>query len=114
MPLVSVYTASKQAVEGFTGSLALELAEFGVAAKLVEPGYGPTTRFAQNAEGSLEAMIPPAYAGFAAQVFQGFAASAVTTAETDVAEAVWAAVHDTSGKLRFPAGPDAVALFEAA
>jgi NAD(P)-dependent dehydrogenase (short-subunit alcohol dehydrogenase family) len=47
-PMVAVYTASKTAIEGFTESLALELAEFGVRAKLVEPGYGPTTRFASN------------------------------------------------------------------
>jgi hypothetical protein len=59
-------------------------------------------------------MIPPEYAGFAGPIFQGYAAPAMTTAETDVAEAVWAAVHDSSGKLRFPAGPDAVALFNGA
>jgi len=34
----------------------------------------------------------------------------LTTKESDVAEAVWLAVNDTSGKLRFPAGADAVAL----
>ena len=34
---------------------------------------------------------------------------AVTT-ESDVAEAVWRAANDASGPLRFPAGPDAVAL----
>src|SRR5688572_29331349 len=36
MPLVAVYTASKMAIEGFTSSLAFELAAFGVRAKLVE------------------------------------------------------------------------------
>ncbi|MBY3422519.1 SDR family oxidoreductase [Rhizobium laguerreae] len=114
MPLASAYTASKQAIEGFTGSLAHELEYFGVRAKLVEPGYGPTTRFAQNADVPVEDMIPAAYAGFAGPIFQGYAAPAMSTRETDVAEAVWAAVHDTSGKLRFPAGPDAVALFNGA
>ena len=49
MPLVAVYTASKTAIEGFTASLALELAEFDVRVKLVEPGYAPATRFASNA-----------------------------------------------------------------
>src|SRR4249919_1580790 len=48
MPLVAVYTASKTAIQGFTASLALELASFNVRAKLVEPGYGPTTRFTSN------------------------------------------------------------------
>ena len=41
MPLVAVYTASKTAIEGFTASLALELDEFDIGVKLVQPGYGP-------------------------------------------------------------------------
>ncbi|MCX4524148.1 hypothetical protein OOK52_32585 [Streptomyces sp. NBC_01565] len=35
------------------------------------------------------------------------------TKESDVAEAVWRAAHDTTGQLRFPAGPDAVRLAQA-
>ena len=110
MPLAAAYTASKQAIEGFTGSLAHELAYFDIRAKLVEPGYAPTTRFAQNSSVRIEDLIPEAYADFAAPIFAAFAQPAMTTKETDVAEAVWAAVHDTSGRLHFPAGPDAVAL----
>src|SRR6476646_5287198 len=45
MPMVAVYTASKTAIVGFTESLAHELAEFNIRVKLVEPGYGPSTRF---------------------------------------------------------------------
>ena len=48
MPLTAAYTASKQAIEGFTGAIAHELAAFGIRAKLVVPGYAPTTRFAVN------------------------------------------------------------------
>jgi len=110
MPLAAAYTASKQAIEGFTGSLAHELAYFGVRAKLVEPGYAPTTQFAANTEVRVEDLIPEAYAGFAAPIFEGFARPALTTKETDVAEAVWHAANDASGQLRFPAGADAVAL----
>ena len=58
MPLVAVYTASKTAIEGFTASLEHELAAFGVRVKLVEPGYGPDTRFAQNSGSRLEGLIP--------------------------------------------------------
>ncbi len=114
MPLAAAYTASKQAIEGFTGSLAHELAHFGISAKLVEPGYAPTTRFAQNTDVRLEDLIPEAYAGFAGPVLAGFAAPALLTKETDVAEAIWAAAHDLSDQLRFPAGADAVALARAA
>ena len=114
MPLASVYTGSKMAVEGFTASLEHELAAFNVRVKLVEPGYGPTTRFGANSDLRLEDVIPPAYADFAAPILAAFAQPGLTTTEADVAEVVWRAVHDGSGRLRFPAGPDAVALYEAA
>lgn len=110
MPLVAAYTASKAAIEGFTASLALELAEFDVHAKLVEPGYGPTTRFASNSAALREGLVPQAYAPFAERVFAAFAQPAATTTESDVAAAVWRAANDTTGQLRFPAGADAVAL----
>ncbi|MTH36520.1 SDR family NAD(P)-dependent oxidoreductase [Paracoccus limosus] len=113
MPLAAAYTASKMAIEGFTGSLAHELSAFSVRAKLVEPGYAPTTRFAENTDMRVEDLIPAAYAAFAAPIFEAFAAPALVTRESDVAEAVWRAVNDTSGQLRFPAGADAVALAQA-
>ncbi len=113
MPLAAAYTASKQAIEGFTGSLAHELGYFNVRAKLVEPGYAPTTRFAQNTDVRIEDLIPPTYAGFATPIFAEFAHPAMTTKETDVAAAIWDAAHDTTGRLQFPGGADAVALYEA-
>lgn len=109
-PLAAAYTASKQAIEGFTGSLALELAHFGVRAKLVEPGYAPTTRFGANAIIPVEQLIPDAYVAFAQPIMKAFSEPALTTKESDVAEGVWNAVHDTEGELRFPAGLDAIAL----
>ncbi|MDD3764403.1 MAG: SDR family oxidoreductase [Nevskiales bacterium] len=114
MPLVAVYTASKTAIEGFTGSLAHELGAFGIRAKLVEPGYGPGTRFSQNSGTRLEGLIPEAYAPFAQSVFEAFTRVSTVTTATDVAETVWQAAHDESARLRYPAGPDAVALSAAA
>ena len=113
MPLAAAYTASKTAIEGFTGSLAHEMQAFGIRVKLVEPGYGPTTRFSQNTDIRLDDLIPEAYAAFAAPIFAAFASPALVTRETDVAEAVWRAAHDETGRLHFPAGADAVALAEA-
>jgi NAD(P)-dependent dehydrogenase (short-subunit alcohol dehydrogenase family) len=110
MPLVAAYTASKMAIEGFTASLALELEAFNVRAKLVEPGYGPTTRFANNTGPRMEGLISEAYAPFAQRIFASFAQPAAVTTESDVAEVVWRATNDASGQLRFPAGADAVAL----
>jgi short-subunit dehydrogenase len=110
MPLAAVYTASKMAIEGFTGSLAYELAAFNVRVKLVEPGYAPTTRFTANGMSRMEGLFPEPYAPFTQRVFDAFAQQTVVTTAADVAETIWRAVNDASGQLRFPAGPDAVAL----
>ena len=94
MPLASVYTASKMAIEGFTGSLEHELRAFNVRVKLVEPGYGPTTRFTQNTDLRLEDVIPEPYAPFAQPILAAFASRRLVTTEADVAEAVWRAAND--------------------
>ena len=113
MPLVALYTASKAAIEAFTASLALELEAFDLRVKLVEPGYCPTTRFTSNGGPRMEGLIPEAYAPFAQRIFAAFAEQTMMTTESDVAEAVYRAANDTSGQLRFPAGPDAEALARA-
>lgn len=63
MPLLAACAASKSAVEGFTASLALELAEFGIRVRLVQPGDAPTTRFSANGGERMRGLIPEAYAG---------------------------------------------------
>ena len=110
MPLVAIYAASKTAIEGFTASLALELEEFNVRVKLVEPGYGPSTNFTSNGRSRMNGLIPEDYAPFAQRVLADFQNQTTVTQESDVAEAVWRAANDTTGQLRFPAGPDAIAL----
>ncbi len=114
MPLVAVYTASKMAIEGFTASLAFELEAFNLRVKLVEPGYCPNTRFTANGGARMEGLFPEPYAPFAQRIFASFAQPAAVTRESDVAEAVWHAANDASATLRFPAGPDAVALARSA
>ena len=113
MPLTAVYTASKAAIEGFTASLEHELLAFDIRVKLVEPGYCPDTSFTQNSGSRLNGLIPEAYRPFAEPIFAAFAKPELVTTETDVAEAVWLAANDVSGQLRYPAGPDAVALAQA-
>jgi NAD(P)-dependent dehydrogenase (short-subunit alcohol dehydrogenase family) len=111
LPLLSVYTASKAAVNAFTESLALELAPFNIRVNLVLPGRSPETPFSQNARPRMAGGIPEAYADFANGVFasMGDSSSPVTHA-LDVAQAVWRAATDPSCPLRIPAGADAVAL----
>ena len=110
MPLVAIYTASKTAITGFTESLAHELAEFNVLVKLVEPGYGPSTRLTENGGPRMKDLLPEPYAPFAQRILAAFENPAAVTDESDVAEGVWQAAHDRSGRLHFPAGADAVAL----
>lgn len=110
MPLVAAYTASKTAIEGFTESLALELEPFGVRVKLVEPGYGPSTRFTANGAERMQGLIPEAYAPLAQSIFATLGNPAAVTTEADVAEAVWRAANDAGATLHYPAGADAIAL----
>ncbi|MEZ4298392.1 MAG: SDR family NAD(P)-dependent oxidoreductase [Polyangiaceae bacterium] len=110
---MAVYTASKAAIEGFTGSLAFELEAFNVRVKLVEPGNGPTTRFGANGQERMRGVLPEIYMPFAQPIFAAYMNPAQVTKEADVAEAVWRAANDTTGQLRFPAGADALTLAQA-
>ena len=109
--LLSVYTASKAAVNAFTESLALELAPFGIRARLVLPGRAPATRFSDNARARMADGIPEAYGPLAQQVFSAWQQEdgPVTTAR-DVAEAVWRAATDPACPMKLPAGADAMIL----
>jgi NAD(P)-dependent dehydrogenase (short-subunit alcohol dehydrogenase family) len=108
--LLSVYTASKAAVNAFTETLALELEQFDVRVRLVIPGRAPETRFGENAQGRMTGGMPEAYLPLAQQVFAGWQQSdEEVTRASDVAEAVWRAVTDPSEPMRLPAGADAVA-----
>jgi short-subunit dehydrogenase len=108
LPLLSVYTASKAAINAFTESLALELEQFNVRVRLVLPGRSPETSFAENAQSRMLA-IPEAYAALAQSVFATWAQSnEPVTHASDVAEAIWEAVNDPSIPMRLPAGADAI------
>jgi NAD(P)-dependent dehydrogenase (short-subunit alcohol dehydrogenase family) len=111
LPLLSVYTASKAAVNAFTESLALELAPFDVRVRLVLPGRAPGTSFGANARRLMADSTPEAYVAFQQGVFAALQDmdSPVTHAH-DVAEAVWRAVTDPAAPMRIAAGADAVAL----
>ena len=110
LPLLSVYTASKAAINAFTESLALELQQFNVRVSLVIPGRAPETRFGDNAQPRIQGGIPEAYVGLAQSVFAGWQQSSAVTRALDVAEAVWRAANDPSCPVRMAAGADAVAL----
>ncbi|MCM8737624.1 SDR family oxidoreductase [Azospirillum sp. A1-3] len=111
--LLSVYTASKAAVNAFTESLALELEPFNVRTHLVLPGRAPDTSFGENARSRMRDAISEPYAHLAQGVFAAWQQPGPVTNASDVAEAVWRAATDPSCPMRLAAGADAVALASA-
>ncbi|PRX07264.1 UNVERIFIED_ORG: short-subunit dehydrogenase [Martelella mediterranea] len=109
--LLSVYTASKAAVNAFSESLALELAPFGIGVRIVLPGRAPTTDFGKNAAAlSPTGMnVPMAYRELADGVFRQWAEAPadLVTHQQDVAAAVLQAATDPATPMRSPAGADA-------
>jgi len=109
LPAMSVYTASKAAVNAFTESLALELEPLGIRTRLVLPGRAPTTRFGENARDNMQGDVPAEYAPLLEAIFARMRVPGPVTHAQDVAEAVWRAVTDPATPMRIPAGADAEA-----
>ncbi|WP_442808685.1 SDR family oxidoreductase [Trinickia soli] len=110
LPLLSVYTASKTAVNAFTETLALELEQFDVSVRVVLPGRAPETRFSESARARMPREFPEPYSDLAQRVFAGWEQSSEHTRSIDVAQAVWRAATDPSCPVRIAAGADAIAL----
>jgi short-subunit dehydrogenase len=108
LPLLSVYTASKAAVNAFTESLALELQPLNIRVSLVLPGQAPTTKFGANAGTRMQGN-PAEYEPLLQSVFAGFKAVTEVTEGKDVAAAVYRAATDPASPLKIAAGADAVA-----
>ncbi len=112
LPALSIYSASKAAVNAFTESFALEAAEFGIRTRLVLPGSAPETAFGKNAVARMGMDVPDAYGAFMQARFQSLRNATEKTTAQDVANAVWRAVTDVDAPIVLPAGPDAEALFQ--
>lgn len=114
LPLASVYTASKAAINAFTECLALELAPLGIRTHIVLPGQAPTTSFGKNAMALMAESnsTPVDYQAFVGQVMDAFRdpAGKEFTETEDVVQAIWTAVTDAGSPMRIPAGKDSVAL----
>ena len=111
VPLLSVYKASKAAVNAFSECLAAEVVPFGIRTHIVLPGRAPGTPFGDSARAQMTgAEIPEAYGEIMQALLAGFAAPGAVTTAQDVAEAVWLAATDPAAPLRIAAGADAVAL----
>lgn len=111
LPALSIYSASKAAVNAFTQSFALEAAAFGARARLVLPGSAPTTSFGKNAVARMGMDVPEPYGPFVRSYFQSLQAATEKTEPKDVAHAVWRAVTDPNAPMMLPAGADAERWF---
>lgn len=109
-PTCSIYSATKFAVDGFSESMAYELAQFGIQVKVVAPG-GMQTDFAIR---SMEIGQHDAYAKLTEEVSKGYSAEQIANYSKveDIAQIVYEAVTDNKNQLRYVAGNDANALYD--
>lgn len=114
-PLVSVYVASKYAVEGFVESLAYELDSQNIKVKIIEPGY-IATNFQQRAFSDSENnTVPEDYTSFLDKtnaLFNSLGTENTASAQ-DVAQTIFNSITDGTHQLRYIAGPDIVSMIEA-
>ncbi len=114
LPALSIYSASKAALNAFTQSFALEAAEHGVRARLVLPGSAPETSFGRNAVARMGMDVPEPYGDFVQAYFEALQSATEKTTAADVADAVWRAVTDEDVPMMLPAGTDAETWFHEA
>jgi NAD(P)-dependent dehydrogenase (short-subunit alcohol dehydrogenase family) len=114
-PMNSLYHATKFALIGFSESLNFELAPFGVRVKVVCPG-GVATDFAGRSLATTfsddnHPYVEPLNKVIAA--FRARAGGAGRSTGGEIAAVIFEAVTDGTGKTRYVAGEDAVALLAA-
>lgn len=105
----SLYCSSKFAVEGFTESLAKEVAAFGIRATVIEPGYFRTDFMDASSVRIAKSSVAD-YAEQSAQLAANYAASNHTQAgdPRKLAEVIVQLAAHAQPPLRFAAGSDAV------
>ncbi|SHE74155.1 NADP-dependent 3-hydroxy acid dehydrogenase YdfG [Kaistia soli DSM 19436] len=117
LPMISLYVASKFALEGFSESLSYELASVGVAVKVVEPGGVTSTRFGERSAaeaGEVERIADyDAFIAGAEAVFAGLRKGRAGATSEEVAEVIFAAATDGTDRLRYVATKDIEPLVRA-
>jgi NAD(P)-dependent dehydrogenase (short-subunit alcohol dehydrogenase family) len=116
LPMISLYCASKFALEGFSEALSYELAGVGVTVKLIEPGGVLSTNFSSRSaqEGGRGSALPDydRFVAGALQTFAGLRADRLAT-EEDVAKVIFKAATDGLPQLRYVATEDIRPLVDA-
>ena len=106
LPMISLYAASKFALEGFSEAISYELSDLNINVKIVEPG-GTSTNFNKvSGERVHENISIPDYDRFvnaAGKMFDGMKAMQLATS-SEVAEVVYQAATDDTDTLRYIVG----------
>jgi NAD(P)-dependent dehydrogenase (short-subunit alcohol dehydrogenase family) len=114
--MISLYCASKFALEGFTEALSYELASQNIVVKMIEPGGVLSTNFGRRSGSEAAQNVAfPDYDAFVAhtqEVFAGLRASRLAT-EEDVAQVIYQAATDGTDRLRYVATEDIKPLIKA-
>ncbi len=117
LPMISLYNASKFALEGYSESLSYELAALGIRVKVIEPGGVTSTGFGTRTAGEAGGLTPIAdydrFTAAAIRVFDGLRASRAGATSEEVAEVIWTAATDGSDRLRYVATEDIKLLVKA-
>jgi len=109
-PYYSLYNSSKYALEGFSESLAYELRPLGIQIKLIEPGAIVTDFLGRSLDLTLE-NLPPDYQPAAGITIDKMVQIGNQGSPSQkVANTIWKAANDHSGKMQYPVGIDAHAL----
>jgi NAD(P)-dependent dehydrogenase (short-subunit alcohol dehydrogenase family) len=108
LPMISLYAASKFALEGFSEALSYELGALGITVKIIEPGGVTSTAFGQRS--AAESLPAPAdYAPFIAgadRLFGELRAARADATSEQVAEVIYRAATDGTDRLRYVATDD--------
>ena len=116
MPLLSLYCASKFALEGFSESLSYELAPLGINVRIVELGIVPDTRFnarsVDHLQRSAQIQDYDEYVSKAAAFLDRFGQQASSNS-VDVAKAIVGCTGEDSPQLRYVLTDDVVPLLAA-
>lgn len=108
-PFISLYHSTKWAVEGFSESLSFELAELGIAVKVVEPGAVATDFAGRSMVMAQNEAITDYNLAFGKMMASMQARQEQRQASTgaDIAAVIYEAATDGKKQLRYLAGADA-------
>ncbi len=113
IPLMSVYNASKWAVEGFTECLTYEVKDFNITVRMIEPGAVNTAFFGRSSDRANST---------GEQAYQSYSNEQIPilnqtgpggSSSEDVAATIYKAATDTGKRLRYQIGVDAKTLLAA-